>query len=166
MRKLIKPVTFISAIPVGIASLYISSVPALAGGILRDANAPHIVHSSAHPNGVRVPISTNHLEVHVQGKELSQLSIDIPEGVEVSDRILVTDQTGKKIDSNVSLKDRRATIIFAQPVPAETTLSISMKGVKTPFTSRGGRIMLYPVYGRSVGMTQDIRIGMARIQTY
>lgn len=166
MKKLIPPVTFISAIPAGIASLYISSVPALAGGILRDANAPHIVHSSAHPNGVRVPISTNHLEVHVQGKELSQLSIDIPEGVEVSDRILVTDQTGKKIDSNVSVKDRRATIIFAQPIPPETTLSISMKGVKTSFISRGGRTFLYPVYGRSVGMTEDTLIGMGRVQTY
>ena len=165
MNKLISPVTFTLAIPAGIASLYLSSVPALAGGVLRDANAPHIVHSSTHPNGVHVPITTNHLEVHVQGKELSQLSIDIPEGVEVSDRIVVTDQTGKKIDSNVSIKDERATIVFSQPIPLETTLSISMKNVKTPFLSRG-RTLLYPVYGRSVGMTEDVRIGMAQIQTY
>lgn len=166
MKKPNSPVTFILAIPAGIASLYISSVPALAGGVLRNANAPHIVHSNAHPNGTRAPISTNHFEVHVQGKELSQLSVDIPDGVEVSDRIVVTDQNGKKIDSNVSLKDRRATVIFAQPIPTETTLSISMKGVKTSFFSRGGRTLLYPIYGRSVGMTEDVRIGIAQIQTY
>ena len=165
MKKLISPVTFTLAIPAGIASLYLSLVPAFAGGILRDANAPHIVHSNAHPNGTRVPITTHHFELHVQGKELSQLSFDIPNGVQVSDRIIVTDQTGKKIDSNISIKDERATIVFSQPIPAETTLSISMKNVKTSFRSRG-RTLLYPVYGRSVGMTEDIRIGMAQIQTY
>lgn len=165
MKKLISPVTFTLAILARIASLYLSLVPALVGGILRDANAPHIVHSNAHPNGTRVPITTHHLELHVQGKELPQLSFAIPEGVKVSDRIVVTDQTGRQIDSNVSLKDRRATIMFAQPIPTETTLSILMNGVKTSFLLRG-RTLLYPVYSRSVGMIEDVRIGMAQIQTY
>lgn len=165
MKKLICATTFTLAIPVGIASFYISSVPAFAGGVLREANAPHIVHSSAHPNGTRVPNATHHFEVHVQGKELSQLSFEVPDGVEVRDRIMVSDQSGKKIDSTVSIEDKRATIAFSQPVPVETTLSISMKSVKTPFLSRGNT-WLYPVYGRSVGMTEDIRMGIAQIQTY
>lgn len=165
MKKIICAKTFTLAIPVGIASFYISSVPAFAGGVLREANAPHIVHSSAHPNGTRVPNATHHFEVHVQGKELSQLSFEVLNGVEVSDRIMVSDQSGKKIDSTVSIKDKRATIAFSQPVPVETTLLISMKGVKTPFLSRGNT-WLYPVYGRSVGMTEEIRMGIAQIQTY
>ncbi|PSB30479.1 hypothetical protein [Chlorogloea sp. CCALA 695] len=165
MKKLICATTFTLAIPIGIASLYAFSVPAFAGGVLREANAPHIVHSSAHPNGTRVPNTTHHFEVHVQGKELSQLSFEVPDGVEVSDRIMVSDQSGKKIDSTVSIKDKRATIAFSQPVPLETTLSISMKGAKVSFLSQG-RTFLYPVYGKSVGMTQEIRIGIAQIQTY
>ena len=165
MKKLISATTFTIAIPIGIASLYAFSVPAFAGGVLREANAPHIVHSSAHPNGTRVPNATHHFEVHVQGKELSQLSFEVPDGVEVSDRIMVSDQSGKKIDSTVSMKDKRATIAFSQPVPVETTLSISMKGVNTSILSRG-RTLLYPVSARSVGMTEDIRIGIAQIQTY
>ena len=112
MKKLICATTFTIAIPIGIASLYAFSVPAFAGGVLREANAPHIVHSSAHPNGTRVPNATHHFEVHVQGKELSQLSFEVPDGVDVSDRIMVSDQSGKKIDSTVSMKDKRATIAF------------------------------------------------------
>ncbi len=165
MKKLICATTFTLAIPVGIASFYISSVPAFAGGVLREANAPHIVHSSLHPNGTRVPNATQHFEVHVQGKELSQLSFEIPDGIDVSDRVMVSEKSGKKIDSTVSIKDKRATIAFSQPVPVETTLSISMKGVNTSILSRG-RTLLYPVSARSVGMTEDIRVGIARIQTY
>ena len=165
MKKLICATTFTLAIPIGIASLYAFSVPAFAGGVLREANAPHIVHSSAHPNGTRVPNATHHFEVHVQGKELSQLSFEVPDGVEVSDRIMVSDQSGKKIDSTVSIKDKRATIVFSQPVPVETTLSILMKGAKVSLLSQG-RTFLYPVYGTSVGMTEEIRIGIAQIQTY
>ena len=165
MKKLISATTFTLAIPVGIASFYISSVPAFAGGVLREANAPHIVHSSLHPYGTRVPNATRHFEVHVQGKELSQLSVEIPDGVDVSDRIMVSEKSGKKIDSTVSIKDRRVTTAFSQPVPVETTLSILMKGGQTSFLSQG-RTFLYPVYGTSVGMTEEIRIGIAQIQIY
>jgi hypothetical protein len=175
MKTLIYAAALIMAIPFGIAmprfahhasqTLHASSVPALAGGVLRDAKAPHLVHSDAHPNNARVPSATHHFEVHVQGRDLSQLSVDVPKGLKVSDRIVVTDQSGKKIDAAVSVNDRRVTIAFSQPVPTGTTLSVSMKGVRTQFPSRR-RIWLYPVYGRSVGMTADVRIGLARIQTY
>ena len=156
MKKLIYAAAF--------TLVFASSVPAaLAGGVLREARAPHLVHSGAHPNNAGLA-STHHFEVHVQGSDLSQLSFDVPEGIKVSDRIVVTDQSGKKIDANVSVNDRRVEIAFSQPVSNGTTLTISMKGVRT--SGYLGRTWLYPVYSRSVGMTEDVRIGMARIQTY
>lgn len=165
MKKLIYAATFTFVIPFGIASLSTSSVPAAyAGGILRDAKAPHLVHSGAHPNNARVPSATHHFKVHVQGSDLSQLHVDVPEGIKVSDRIVVTDQSGKKINANVAVDDRRVTIAFSQPVPTGTTLSVSIKGVSTQFFSR--RIWLYPISGRSAGMTADAKFGIARIQTY
>lgn len=164
MKKLNCTAAFILAIPFGIASLHASSVPAaLAGGVLRDAKAPHLVHSNAHPNNARITSATHHFEVHVQGSNLSQLFIDLPEGIKVKRGIEITDQSGRKIDATVSIKDRRATVAFAQPVSSGTTLSVSMKGVQTPLYSR---IWLYPVYSRSISMNTDIRIGLARIQTY
>lgn len=139
-----------------------SSVPvALAEGALRDAKVSHLVHSGAHPNNTRLP-ATHHFEVHVQGGDLSRLTIDVPEGIKVSDRVVVTDESGKKIDAAVSVNERRITIAFSQPVPTKTTLSVSMKRIRTKFSSRG-RVWLYPMYARKVGLTEDIRIGMARI---
>jgi hypothetical protein len=73
MKKLIYAIASTLALPLGIALLHASSAPAYAGGILRDAQAPHLVHSGAHPNNARVPIATHHFEVHVQGNGLSQL---------------------------------------------------------------------------------------------
>ena len=99
------------------------------------------------------------------GADLSQLSVDVPEGIKVSARIVVADQSDKKIDATVSVNDRRVTIAFSQPVPTETTMSVSMNGVRTSGLNYS-RTWLYPVYSRSVGMTADVRVGMARIQTY
>ncbi len=75
---------------------------------------------------------------------------------------MVSEKSGKKIDSTVSIKDKRVTIAFSQPVPVETTLSILMKGGQTSFLSQG-RTFLYPVYGTSVDMTEEIPIGVAQI---
>lgn len=157
MKKLIYAATF--------TLVFASTVPAvLAGGILRDAKVPHVVHSNAHPNDARV-LATHHFEVHVQGSDLSQISINVPEGIKVNDEIAVADQSGKKIDAAVSVNDRKFTVAFAQPVPSGTTLSVSMKGVRIPFSLQESTL-LYPITGKSVGMNAEGGIGTARIQTY
>lgn len=166
MKTLIYATALTLAVPFGIASLQASSVaPAYAGGVLRDAEAPHLVHSNAHPINARVQNATYHFQVHVQGRDLSQLFVDVPDGIRLGDRIVVTDESGKKVDAKTSTDDKRVTITFEQPVPSGTTLSVSMKGVSTRFLSRG-HVWLYSIYGRSVGMTEDLRIGLARIQTH
>lgn len=145
---------------------FVSSVPAaLAGGVLGDAKAPHLVHSGAHPNDARVPSATHHFEVHVQGSELSQLFIDLPEDIKLKRGIEVTDQSGQKVDATVFVNRKGASVTFAQPVPSETTLTVSMKGVQTPAPGYA-RSWRYPIYSRSVGTNEDVRIGLAQIQTY
>ncbi len=156
MKKLIYATTITLAIA--------SSFPALAGGILRNAKAPHLVHSGAHPNNARISQSTHHFDVHVQGSNLEQLFIDVPKGVNVRNRITITDQSSNKVDATISINDNRIAIAFTQPVPTGTTLLVSMKGVST--SSLRGYTWLYPVYSRSVGINADVPIGIARIQTY
>lgn len=165
MKTLIYATALTLAIPFGIAWLQTSSAPpAYAKGVLRDAKAPHLVHNNAHPNNARVQNATHHFQVHIQGSDLSQLSVDVPEGVRLGDRIVVTDESGKKVNAKISIDDKRITIIFEQPVPSGTTLTVSLKGVSTRFLSRG-HVWLYSIYGRSVGMKEDVRIGLAQIQT-
>ena len=133
--------------------------------VLREnPRASLIVHSGAHPNGVHVPYATHHFDLFVGGKALSQLLINLPEGIRIGKGIAVTNQSGQTIDATVSIKETSATIVFAQPVPTGTTLSIFMQGVET--SDYIGHDWLYPIYGRSIGTSVDIPFGTAQIQTY
>lgn len=159
MKKLIRAATFtlVFALPV---------VPAaLAGGIVRDVKAPHIVHSGAHPNDARVLSATHHFEVHVQGSKLSQLFIYLPEDIKVRGGIQVTDESSRKVDATVSMNGKKATVTFTQPVSPETTLTVSLKGVQAPAPGYA-RTLVYPVYSNSVGTASNIRLGLANIKTY
>lgn len=145
--------------------VFASSVSAAwAAASLPNAKTSPIVHSWAHPNGARVPNATHHFKLQVEGNALSQLSIDIPEGISITQGIEITTQSGQKLDPTVSINNRRATIAFAQPVPPGTRLSILMKGIRT--SDYLGHTWFYPVEGRFVGMTSDIQLGTVRIQTY
>lgn len=145
--------------------LFSSSVPtAWATEALPNVKASPIVHSWAHPDGVRVPNATHHFELQIEGNTLSQISIDIPEGIRVTQGIETTTKSGQKIEATVSISNRSATIAFAQPVPPGTILSVFMKGIRT--SDYLGHTWFYPVKGRSVGMTSDIPLGTVRIQTY
>lgn len=135
---------------------------AYATGVSGNANAPHITHSGAHPRDARVQNATHHFELHVEGNQLEQLTVDLPKGIEVSNDIVVTNQSGQKVDAAVSVSDRKATIAFAQPVSPGTTLSISLQGVRTPGLSNTWH---YSVYGKSAGMTGIVPLGLVRIQT-
>ena len=126
--------------------------------------ATHLVHSGAHPNTVRTLNATHHFKLYVEGNALSQLSIDLPEGVRISRGIEVTDKAGKKVDETFSINDRKVTLAFAQPVSPGTLLSVEMKGMRT--SDYLGRTWLYPIYGKDVGMTEEIPLGTVQIQTY
>jgi len=157
MKKLIYMAVSILAIA--------SSIPAAqATGSPRYLKVTHIIHSGAHPNNARCPNPTHHFEIHVQGSAISALSIDIPEEIKISKGIEVTNQSGNRINAQVSINNKKATVVFSQPVPAETILSINMNGVRTPMYN--GFTWLYPVYGTIPGMNQEIPLGTVRIQTY
>ena len=145
--------------------VFASSVPtAQATGALRDAKADHIVHSAAYPNNAPVPSATYHFALHVVGNALTQLLINLPENISINQGIEIRDQSGQKIDATVSVTDTKAIIVFAQPVSPDKTLEIDMKGIRT--STPQSHVWLFPVSGRSVGMTANIPLGLIRIQTY
>jgi hypothetical protein len=124
----------------------------------------HLVHTGAHPNVVGTPNATHHFELHVAGNSLSQLQIDLPYGVTVPKSVEIKDRSGAKIDNTVSTNNRKVTIAFAQPVAPGNILSVSMEGIEV--SKLIDRVLLYPIYGKFVGLTADIRLGTVRIQTY
>ncbi|MBW4623367.1 MAG: DUF2808 domain-containing protein [Cyanosarcina radialis HA8281-LM2] len=125
--------------------------------------ATQIIHSGAHPNSQKTPNATYHFELHVGGNALSQLEIDLPDGIDVPKQIEVTDRSGERIDATVSIDNQKAAIAFARPISPGTILSVSLQGIEIP-QSRG--VWHYPIYGRFVGLTAPIPLGTVRIQTY
>lgn len=152
----------ITATTLTLAIVSLASI-AQASGSLRDSNLPHLGNGGASPNNARARFATHHFEVHIQGKALSELSINLPEGVSIPKEIEVKNQSGQKINAKVSVNNRTATIAFAQPIPLETTLLINMRGVKTPGYSK---TWIYQVYGKMIGLTSEIALGPAWVRTY
>ncbi|MBD2568741.1 MULTISPECIES: DUF2808 domain-containing protein [Nostocaceae] len=155
MKKLIYAVAF--------TLVFASSVPTAWAKNPNDAKFSHLGNSAAVPNDARIPNATHKFDVHVQGKALSELAIDLPEGVSIDQGIEVQNKLGQKIPTMVSMNNRKATIAFSESVAPGTTISIRMKGVNIPMYSETWQ---YPVYAKKVGFTEAIPLGLAQIQTY
>ncbi|AFZ61096.1 DUF2808 domain-containing protein [Anabaena cylindrica FACHB-243] len=155
MKKLIYAVAFTLVLT--------SSLPTAWAKNPNDANISHLGNSAAVPNDAGNLNATHKFDVHVQGKALSELAIDLPERISIDQGIEVQNKLGQKIPTMVSMNNRKATIAFSEPVAPGTTISIRMKGVNTPMYSE---IWQYQVYAKKVGFTEAIPLGLAQIQTY
>jgi len=128
-----------------------------------EANATHLHGSAALPRNARMPFATYQIRVHVESLPLTQLSIDLPEQLNIKREIEVIDQTGQAVDVTLTVNRNIATIAFAQPVAPGTILKVDLNGVST--SDYLGRTWLLPVSSRSTGMNSEIPLGIARIQT-
>lgn len=134
------------------------------------ASATSLIHSVAYPRNAKIAHLfgvTYHIGLNVQGEDLSQLSILVPNNtpgrIRINRGIKVTDQAGKKIEATSSFDGKQIMIAFAQPVSSGVTVEVDLQGVRT--SDLLGRTWLFPVYGRNAGSTQNIPFGTARIQT-
>jgi len=128
-----------------------------------EAQATHLHSSAAIPRNARVPAATYRLYLHVGSLPLSQLTIDLPEGLNSSQSIAVVNQAGQTIEAIATFSRNQVMIAFAQPVAPDDRLKIDLKGVHT--LDYLGHTWFLPVSGRSVGMATDIPLGTARFQT-
>ena len=108
---------------------------------------------------------TFRLHVPKNGKPLSELIIDAPVTVAVSSDIDVLNDNGQKLNINVSVNDRRITLIFPETVTFATTkkLLISLNKVQQP---RSGYDSIYNLSIRILGSDVEIPIGQAQFQTF
>ncbi|RUT01574.1 hypothetical protein DSM106972_066710 [Dulcicalothrix desertica PCC 7102] len=142
-----------------------STVPSAWAKSPNDANITHLGKSAAVPLDALVPDATHKFDVHVQGKALSELTIDIPEDVSFKG-ITVKNKSGQKIPATVSVNDKKATVAFSEPVAPGNSLTIFMNGVNATNTYDYSRTLHYRVSTKMVGMNGDIPLGLARVQTY
>lgn len=146
------------------AFLLASNAPAtMAGGAMQNVHVPHLVGSAATPNRAGFQGSTHYFEVHVQGRALSEIAIAIPADLNIRGGIEVKNQSHEKIETQVSVNNQKATVVFAQPVAPDTTISIYMRGIQTPGYSHNWG---YAISGKMVGINAEVPFGRVGIQTY
>lgn len=155
MKRLIS----VAAVTLSILSL---APAARAHELPNSVKVTHLSDSGARPDRAYALSATHYFKVHIEGRSLSQISVALPKVIKVKNGVVVTDQAGQKLDTTSSVDDRRVIVDFAQPVSAGTNLLVSIEDIKSPFPRRR-RILLYPVYTRSAGMTREVPLGLARI---
>ncbi|MCU0532373.1 MAG: DUF2808 domain-containing protein [Hydrococcus sp. Prado102] len=121
------------------------------------------VRSGARPSSATVQGATHFFEYYVRNNALSELSIEMPEGIKIRNGIEVKNSSGQELDAQVSINGRKATVAFSQPIPPDTKIAVSMRGVYTPGYDG---IWQYRLFGKLVGIDQEIPLGFARIHTY
>lgn len=145
----------------------LASIPSAAFTQTPSSKASSIVHSAAYPNRVKVVSATYRIGIQVSGSPLSGIRITVPENRPGKFRIgqvTIADGTGQLVPANHSFNGKEVTIAFAQPIIAGTMIEINLNSVRT--SDLLGRTWLFPIYGRSIGLNQEIPLGTARIQTY
>lgn len=158
---MIKPIIYTAAVGLFFTA---SMTSVQAAGVLKDAKVPHLTTTAAIPSNPRVPFAKYRFGIHVSGYSLSQLTVNIPEQIQVSENITVTDQSGQRIESSTTFEGNKAIVTFTQPVVPDTNLKVTLNGVRTSTFSN--QVWLFPIAWRGVEMTADIPLGMARIATY
>ncbi|URD53458.1 DUF2808 domain-containing protein [Chroococcidiopsis sp. CCNUC1] len=158
---MLKPLIYATALSLTAAV----SVPSVYAIPATDAmKVPHIVSSVQFPQSkASIVRHTFRLQIPPNSKSLSQLTIDVPAGLKVKNKIDVSDRSGRQIDTNTSVDGSKVTLVFPTPVSPGNELKIAMRDVKISGITNA---WLYKVYARLVGIDADLPIGFARYRVY
>lgn len=157
---MIKILTYVTS-SIAVAALVSA---AYANPVTENGRVPHIISSVQFPQSKwRIVRHTFRLQIPQQSNPLSQLRIDVPVGLTVSSKISVSDKTGCKVDTNISVDGNKVVLTFPEPVPPGTELKIAIRDVKILGRTNA---WLYKVYARLVGIDADLPIGFARFRVY
>lgn len=115
------------------------------------------------PDQWRLVKHTFRLNIPHNSKALSQLIIEAPSTVAVSNDIDVLDELGQKININVSANGRRIIIDFPGTVISNTKLLIELNKVKQPIV---GSASVYNLLAKVVGSDIEIPVGVAQFAAF
>jgi Protein of unknown function (DUF2808) len=157
--------TLIYSAALAITTLLLSSNYAIAKN--NNSNVTHIDGNVQFPL-TRWQIVRHTFRIHVpkNSKALTELIINIPDNVSVSNdinNIDIADEKEHKINTNVSINGRTILLAFPEAVPPNTKFYIELKNVKRPTISRNS---IYRLSVKIVGSNAEIPIGVAEFHTY
>lgn len=116
------------------------------------------------PTGWQLVKQTFQLHIPKNGKALSQLIIDVPSTVAVSNDIDILDDKSQKIKINISVKSRKIVINFPEAVTSNTTsLQINLNKVLQQILSSTS---IYHFSVKVFGSDVETPIGEAQFSSF
>ncbi len=114
-------------------------------------------------NSWRLVKHTFRLNIPQNNNAVSQLIIETPPTVAVSNDIDVLDVKGQEINTNISVNGRQIIINFPEEVISNTKLLVNFNKVQQPVT---GPASVYRFSAKVVGSEVEIPIGVAQFPTF
>jgi len=124
---------------------------------------PYILRSGIEIKDDHPRETTYYFSLQVAGKALSQVVIDLPQGIKIEQRVDVVDTNNHEVGASYQRKSQQVLIAFAQPIAIGTTLNFYIHGLKTESSSPSVYNLLISV--QFEGSKENIHIGTVRIQT-
>ncbi|MEG4942398.1 DUF2808 domain-containing protein [Microcoleus sp. F4-D5] len=130
----------------------------------RTKSTPHIDGAVQFPQ-TRSRIVRHTIRLHIpQGSSpLSQLTIDVPEGLRANNNITINKNSGESTNADVAITGNQVMVNFPQPITPDSKLEIILHNVKIRGTSNA---WTYQVTAKFVGIDANIPLGLARIRIY
>lgn len=163
MKKILiyPPASLILAIVASISASYAS------GNINTNTNDSRVfsVENNLQSPTTRWRIVKHAFQIHIPKNidALSQLIIDTPSTVAVSNDINTSDQNGRKINTNASVDGRKIIVFFPKKDISNTKLLVELNKVKQPTF---GSDSIYSLSAKVVGNDSEIPVGVARFRTF
>lgn len=103
--------------------------------------------------------------MYTGARSLSYVKLTPPEGARITEGVQVTTESGRQIEANLfrGFREDQYVLAFAQPVPARTTLQITLPEVE-PTVPGAGAFFNYELAGKHIGLEHLIPYGIARFQ--
>jgi hypothetical protein len=148
----------LSALSIAIATTVLPSV-AQGQQAQYSSNAPRISSTTGYSDAHIISVYTGE-------QPLSFITVRPPDFISIGDRIQISDQSGQAIESNISREGDMVRINFAQPIPPQTTLQITLLDLAvSPQVAISG-VYNYEVTGGYADFKQQIPLGLARVQVF
>lgn len=131
---------------------------------ISDTKTPHIYgFVQSPPTRAKNVKHSFYLQIPQNSSSLSQITINFPYGLKASRNINVSDDSNRKINTNVSVEGEKVTLMFPQPAASGSTLKVDMKDISILAFPRP---WLYSVQAKFVGFNRDTPIGLFQVRAY
>lgn len=81
------------------------------------------------PNGGFSPTRYS-FSLHVTGRTLAEMSFTTPEGIRLGEDIVISDETGKSVQTKIITKGLRTVISFSEPINLGSKLRINLNSIR------------------------------------